>query len=107
MDPALEDTSCQHIVPRYVNMGLHCVQESPADRPTMSGVVLMIGNDIAALPSPMPRAFLNVRDDENSRLVRSMAEIFSVNVFTKSTLTLHSCLPVISFGGNFLTHALQ
>lgn len=79
MDPALEDASSQHIVPIYVNIGLLCIQESPTDstdRPTMSGVVSMIGNDIAALPSPMPQAFLNVRENENSRLDRSMAEIF-------------------------------
>lgn len=37
MDPTLDDSdstsSRNHTVPRYVNIGLLCVQESPADRP--------------------------------------------------------------------------
>ena len=37
IDPALDDSDTtnrsKHTVPRYVNIGLLCVQESPADRP--------------------------------------------------------------------------
>ncbi|KAL2327774.1 hypothetical protein Fmac_021201 [Flemingia macrophylla] len=88
MDPSLDDSdtssSSKHAVPRYVNIGLLCVQESPSDRPTMSDVVSMIGNDTVALPSPKPPAFLNVRGNENSTLLRNMPESFSVNVITDS-----------------------
>lgn len=84
MDPTLEHVSSKHVVPKYVNIGLLCVQESPADRPTMSDVVSMIGNDTAILPCPKPPAFLNVRSNENSRLAKSMEENFSVNVITDS-----------------------
>ncbi|TKY66606.1 G-type lectin S-receptor serine/threonine-protein kinase [Spatholobus suberectus] len=88
MDPALDDSDTtsgsKHTVPRYVNIGLLCVQESPADRPTMSDVVSMIGNDTVALPSPKPPAFLNVRGKENSILPSSMPESVSVNVITDS-----------------------
>ncbi|KAJ1379405.1 Protein kinase-like domain superfamily, partial [Sesbania bispinosa] len=82
MDPTLEDISNKHVVPRYLNIGLLCVQDSPADRPTMSDVVSMIGNDTATLPCPMPPAFLNVRGNEKSRLARSTEENLSVNVIT-------------------------
>ncbi|KAG5020566.1 hypothetical protein JHK87_016421 [Glycine soja] len=86
MDPALDDSdttsSSMHTVPRYVNIGLLCVQESPADRPTMSDVVSMIGNDTVALPSPKPPAFLNVRGNQNSILPGSMPESFSLNLIT-------------------------
>lgn len=84
MDPELDDTCSKHLVPRYVNIGLLCVQESPADRPTMSDVVSMIGNDTAALPCPMTPAFLNVRGIENSRYAKFIEENISVNVITDS-----------------------
>ncbi|KAJ1379404.1 putative serine/threonine-protein kinase [Sesbania bispinosa] len=84
IDPTLEDISNKHVVPRYVNIGLLCVQDSPTDRPTMSDVVSMIGNDTAALPRPMPPAFLNVRGNDNSRLARSEEENLSVNIITDS-----------------------
>ena len=88
MDPTLDDSdstsSRNHTVPRYVNIGLLCVQESPADRPTMSDAVSMIGNDNVALPSPKPPAFLNVRGNQNSILPNSIPESFSLNVITNT-----------------------
>ncbi|XP_047170940.1 G-type lectin S-receptor-like serine/threonine-protein kinase At4g03230 [Vigna umbellata] len=87
MDNALDDSdtlsnNSLHTVPRYVNIGLLCVQESPKDRPTMSDVVSMIGNDTVLLPSPKPPAFLKVRGDYSSTLPST----FSVNVITNTTL---------------------
>ncbi|PNY02978.1 serine/threonine kinase family protein, partial [Trifolium pratense] len=61
IDSELDDISNKHLVARYVNIGLLCVQQSPQDRPTMSDVVSMIGNDTTSLPSPKPPAFQNVR----------------------------------------------
>ncbi|RDX84537.1 Receptor-like serine/threonine-protein kinase SD1-8, partial [Mucuna pruriens] len=88
MDPTLDDSdsssSSKHPVARYVNIGLLCVQERAADRPTMSDVVSMIGNDTVTLPSPKPPAFLNVRGNQNSILPGSIPEIFSVNLITDS-----------------------
>ncbi|GAU28738.1 hypothetical protein TSUD_372460, partial [Trifolium subterraneum] len=85
IDSELDDISSKHLVPRYVNIGLLCVQQSPEDRPTMSDVVSMIGNDTTSLPSPKPPAFQNVRGIvENTRLPKSIEEIFSVNVITDS-----------------------
>ncbi|KAL6314201.1 hypothetical protein AAG906_011949 [Vitis piasezkii] len=45
MDPGLEETLPTHILLRYINIGLLCVQESADDRPTMSDVVSMLGNE--------------------------------------------------------------
>ncbi|KAJ8628009.1 hypothetical protein MRB53_021316 [Persea americana] len=42
---------------RYIHIGLLCVQEDAADRPTMSLVVLMLGSEYAALPEPRKPAF--------------------------------------------------
>ncbi|XVF27762.1 hypothetical protein REPUB_Repub14bG0136700 [Reevesia pubescens] len=42
---------------RCIQIGLLCVQESATDRPKMSAVVAMLGND-ASLPSPKQPAFI-------------------------------------------------
>ncbi|CAI8593210.1 unnamed protein product [Vicia faba] len=84
IDSKLDDISNKHLVTKYVNIGLLCVQQSPEDRPTMSDVVSMIGNDTASLPSPKPPAFQNVRGTESSSLSGSTRENISVNVVTNS-----------------------
>jgi hypothetical protein len=86
MDSALNYTYSKHLVPRYVNIGLLCVQQSPADRPTMSDVISMIGNDTVSLPYPKSPAFQNVRGVDNSRLASVVDEIFSLNVMTDSLM---------------------
>lgn len=42
---------------RFIQVGLLCVQESPADRPTMSDVLLMFSNEHIQLVSPKRPAF--------------------------------------------------
>ncbi|KAL8112918.1 hypothetical protein AgCh_020288 [Apium graveolens] len=42
---------------RFIHVGLLCVQESPADRPTMSDVLAMFGNELFKLVSPKRPAF--------------------------------------------------
>ncbi|KAI6704875.1 hypothetical protein NL676_007837 [Syzygium grande] len=46
-----------HQVSRSIQIGLLCVQEHAADRPTMMDIVLMLGNE-AALASPNKPAFI-------------------------------------------------
>ncbi|KAF7112194.1 hypothetical protein RHSIM_RhsimUnG0255800 [Rhododendron simsii] len=48
-DPILEDMSSTNMLLRYVNIGLLCVQESAADRPTMSIVVSMLSNELVLM----------------------------------------------------------
>lgn len=84
IDSKVDDISNKDLVIKYVNIGLLCVQQSPEDRPTMSDVVSMVGNDTASLPSPKPPAFQNVRGVESSSLSRSTGENISVNVVTNS-----------------------
>ncbi|XP_062106214.1 G-type lectin S-receptor-like serine/threonine-protein kinase At4g03230 isoform X2 [Humulus lupulus] len=43
---------------RCVRVGLLCVQHNPNDRPTMSNVILMLGSEIANLPSPQQPTFV-------------------------------------------------
>ena len=50
---------------RCINVGLLCVQEFAADRPTMSALVFMLSND-SALPTPKQPAFVFKRSTYTS-----------------------------------------
>uniref|UniRef100_A0A7N2LUJ3 Uncharacterized protein n=1 Tax=Quercus lobata TaxID=97700 RepID=A0A7N2LUJ3_QUELO len=52
LDPTLGDSNTKNEVIRRLHIGLHCVQDNPADRPTMATVVLMLNNDSVILPLP-------------------------------------------------------
>ncbi|KAL9393008.1 hypothetical protein Peur_012293 [Populus x canadensis] len=52
MDPSLGDPPSTSMLLRYINIGLLCVQEIPADRPTMSDVISKIVKDRVSLPEP-------------------------------------------------------
>ncbi|KAB5556143.1 hypothetical protein DKX38_007052 [Salix brachista] len=72
MDPTLGDPPSTSMLLRYINIGLFCVQESPADRPTMSDVISMIVNEHLALPEPKQPAFVAGRNvAEPGPLMRS------------------------------------
>ncbi|XVE51168.1 hypothetical protein DITRI_Ditri02bG0017800 [Diplodiscus trichospermus] len=42
---------------RCIHIGLLCVQEDPADRPTISSVLVMLGSETITLPQPSEPAF--------------------------------------------------
>ncbi|KAG5244711.1 G-type lectin S-receptor serine/threonine-protein kinase [Salix suchowensis] len=81
MDPTLGDPPSTSMLLRYINIGLLCVQESPADRPTMSDVISMIVNEHVALPEPKHPAFVAVRNvAEPGSLMSSAGEPSTNNV---------------------------
>jgi hypothetical protein len=86
MDPLLDDISSMQMVLRYVNIALLCVQESAADRPTMSDVVAMLSNESTILPYPKEPAFLNLRSMANVYPINSRQEICSLNGATISIM---------------------
>ncbi|KAL4628663.1 hypothetical protein ACB092_05G256500, partial [Castanea dentata] len=57
IDSSLGETYPTNEVSRYIQIGLLCVQEHAVDRPTMSTVVFMLGND-TPLPSPKQPAYI-------------------------------------------------
>ncbi|KAG6637710.1 hypothetical protein I3843_11G192200 [Carya illinoinensis] len=62
VDPLLLDDMCSmSVVLRCINIALLCVQESAADRPTMSDVVAMLSNDSKVLPYPNQPGLMFVR----------------------------------------------
>ncbi|CAL5393253.1 unnamed protein product [Camellia sinensis] len=84
-DPILGDIPSTHMLLRYINIGLLCVQESAADRPTMSSVVSMLSNELVLLPSPKQPAFSTIKSVPDRNLCKS-PERCSLNSVTVSIL---------------------
>ncbi|CAE6181252.1 unnamed protein product [Arabidopsis arenosa] len=62
VDPAIADNCQRSEVVRCVHIGLLCVQEDPAERPTLSTVVLMLNSNTVTLPVPrQPGLFFQSR----------------------------------------------
>ncbi|XP_058077485.1 cysteine-rich receptor-like protein kinase 10 [Magnolia sinica] len=57
MDPLIIETCPASEALRCIHIGLLCVQEDAADRPTISSVVLMLGSDSMALSQPTQPGF--------------------------------------------------
>ncbi|XXG83194.1 hypothetical protein AAC387_Pa10g1001 [Persea americana] len=62
VDSSISDSCCQIEVARCIQVGLLCVQESAKDRPNMSSVVFMLGNE-TQIPSPQQPAFCLYRGE--------------------------------------------
>ncbi|KAL4291995.1 hypothetical protein GQ457_14G010680 [Hibiscus cannabinus] len=58
LNPVLRVNYARNEVVRCIQLGLLCVQEDPADRPTMATVVLMLNSYSATLPMPKEPAFV-------------------------------------------------
>ena len=71
---------------RCINIGLLCIEENPNDRPAMSDVVSMLGNELAALPSPKQPAFTAIRPVINTKSISSNDQKFSVYGLTISSV---------------------
>ncbi|XP_059650523.1 G-type lectin S-receptor-like serine/threonine-protein kinase SD1-1 [Cornus florida] len=74
VDSCLENSYIEPQVVRCIQVGLLCVQKLPKDRPSMSSVVFMLGNDGVALPEPKLPGFFVERssmDAETSTSGRS------------------------------------
>uniref|UniRef100_A0A0D9YFW1 non-specific serine/threonine protein kinase n=2 Tax=Oryza glumipatula TaxID=40148 RepID=A0A0D9YFW1_9ORYZ len=60
VDPTTRDSCPEHRVLRCVHVGLMCVQENAADRPTMNDVISMLTSESITLPDPKQPAFLSI-----------------------------------------------
>ncbi|KAG6385413.1 hypothetical protein SASPL_154248 [Salvia splendens] len=61
VDPCLDEAFDLGQVERAIHVGLLCVQKSPDDRPNMSSVVFMLGNEVL-LPQAKQPGFFTERD---------------------------------------------
>ncbi|XP_058072859.1 cysteine-rich receptor-like protein kinase 10 isoform X1 [Magnolia sinica] len=86
IDSLLAQTCPTSEVLRWIHIGLLCVQEDAADRPTMSSVVLMLGSESMDLPQPTQPGFFVSRVVNESDQSSGSAKIRSLNEVTISTL---------------------
>ncbi|KAJ3705367.1 hypothetical protein LUZ61_009072 [Rhynchospora tenuis] len=63
--PALSEVS-QKQIERCIHVALLCVQENPADRPTMSDVIAFLTTENIVLPEPKQPAYFNIRVSERA-----------------------------------------
>ena len=77
---------CATEVLKCIHIGLLCVQANPADRPTMSSVVVMLANETISLPLPAEPAFSVGRIVAEPTQPTSNDRICSVNEVTISNL---------------------
>lgn len=57
MDPLLTKSFVVNEVLKCIHIGLLCVQDDPANRPTMSSVILMLGSDVTTFSEPSQPLF--------------------------------------------------
>ncbi|XXG83177.1 hypothetical protein AAC387_Pa10g0989 [Persea americana] len=72
-DPSMSNSLSQTEVSRCIQVGLLCVQESAEDRPNMSSVVFMLGNE-TMIPSPNQPAFCLQKGQRSNHLHSSSSE---------------------------------
>ena len=72
LDPALRDSYSRDEVKRCLHIGLECIQESPAERPTMPSIVLMLNSCSLSLPSPQRPAFFLHSRTETSMPIKEL-----------------------------------
>ena len=66
LDPTIRDSYSEIEVNRCIHIALLCVQENPAERPTMDSIILMLNSDSVPMLSPQPPAvFLQSRAQTN------------------------------------------
>ncbi|XP_075112269.1 G-type lectin S-receptor-like serine/threonine-protein kinase At4g03230 [Nicotiana tabacum] len=87
MDPGLSQSCVAAEITKCIHIGLLCVQQDPADRPTMSAVVFTLENDPQTLPQPSQPAFSIGRIVVRSAEPRSNDQLCSNNEATLSILS--------------------
>jgi len=86
VDASLEPLHHSAEIMRCMNIGLLCVQEIAADRPTMLDVVAMLTNKTKILAEPKHPAYFNVRVG-NEEASTNATESCSINEMTISATT--------------------
>lgn len=89
IDPTLKNSSesAREII-RCIHIGLLCVQENVAERPTMASVVLMLNTFSLALALPSQPAFLS-RSGSGSRVSERSSQALDHSMDLASITELH------------------
>ncbi|KAK9065158.1 hypothetical protein SSX86_016541 [Deinandra increscens subsp. villosa] len=84
LDHILQKSYGSSEVLKCIIVGLLCVQGDPDDRPTMTNVVMMLGGDMATLPTPKEPAFISRRE----QAISSSSSSSKQDTQTKNMLTI-------------------
>ncbi|XP_024047412.1 cysteine-rich receptor-like protein kinase 19 isoform X1 [Citrus clementina] len=87
IDPVIKQSCAPDELLKFIHIGLLCVQQDPADRPTMSSVVVMLASDSMTIPQPTEPAFSVGRVVANSGHFLSPDKVCSVNNVTVSDVS--------------------
>ncbi|KAK2360561.1 G-type lectin S-receptor serine/threonine-protein kinase [Trifolium repens] len=79
IEPEIYDHCDQNNILRCIHIGLLCVQESAADRPTMAAVVSMLNSEIIDIPPAKQPAFLLMQNMMNTVSSDKRIELYSNN----------------------------
>ncbi|GKV19247.1 hypothetical protein SLEP1_g29533 [Rubroshorea leprosula] len=79
LDPTLRNGSTAEMM-RFIHIGLLCVQENVAHRPTMASVVLMLNDNLISLPVPSKSAFF-----VHSNIASNMSSSFGYNSWVQDS----------------------
>ncbi|XP_059660362.1 G-type lectin S-receptor-like serine/threonine-protein kinase At1g11330 [Cornus florida] len=86
IDPTTSDPYFQVEMLRYIHIGLLCVQEFAANRPTISTIVLMLSREIANLPTPKQPAFSEIKGVSSMQNSQQSQRSCSSNNVTVTTI---------------------
>ncbi|XP_077252582.1 cysteine-rich receptor-like protein kinase 15 [Tasmannia lanceolata] len=87
VDPSLMDACSASEALRCIHIGLLCVQDDAAVRPTMSSVILMLGSESVSLPQPtQPPSFSVARGGIVKHQSSESSKTCSINEVTVSTV---------------------
>ncbi|CAL5410850.1 unnamed protein product [Camellia sinensis] len=87
IDPLLVQSCVTVEALKCIHVGLLCVQENPADRPTMSSVVVILESDTMTLPQPTRPAFSIGRLALKSAQPSTNVNALSINEVTLSDVS--------------------
>lgn len=64
VDPSIRESTPRNKALRWIHIGMLCVQDYAAHRPTMPAVVLMLESDTTSLPLPRQPMISSVRFED-------------------------------------------
>jgi len=84
VDPSLMESCLTTEVLKCMHIGLLCVQEDPTDRPTISSVLLLLGNELISLPSPKQPVFVVARVIQTDQILTTNPSVNQLTVSSPS-----------------------
>ncbi|XP_062161245.1 cysteine-rich receptor-like protein kinase 25 [Alnus glutinosa] len=84
VDPSLMESCLTTEVVKCMHIGLLCVQEDPTDRPTISSVLLFLGNESLSLPSPKQPVFVVARVIQTDQILTTNPSVNQLTVSSPS-----------------------